>query len=272
MPKKTIQDFTVGVRHIMGLWRENKISHNVCITDLLCAREQSSLKLVEIIQGFQAQELADLIKRESDAVVRLVFSQHSRFRRHATVSAFLEQVEKSKHWGRKDRGKALLLCGESGCGKTSYGIHLIGGPGKALVVNCQGLGVNLPSITDFHKQGYEGIVWDEVSREQVLNNKKIFQSSIHPVELGQSACNQHAYTIWPYLMKNILCSNKFAIMSGQDSSLEREDEDWLQANVMQAHLPPGKCWFLRDDEHDFLFSEREAQAAAQQSLLAAGGG
>ena len=114
----------------------------------MCAREPQSLKLVEIIQGFQAQELADQIRRQSEEVVRLVFSKHSRFRRHATVAAFQEQVDKNKYWGVKDRGKGLLLCGDSGCGKTSYGIHLVGGPGKALVVNCQGLGVNLPSIAE----------------------------------------------------------------------------------------------------------------------------
>ena len=186
--------------------------------------------------------------------------------------AFLQQLDPAEHWGKKDRACSLLLAGESGCGKTSYGVALAGGPRKAMVVNCQGLGCHLPSVADYHKKGYEGIVWDEISREQVLANKKMFQASIYPMELGQSVCNQHAYTIWPYLMKNILCSNKFAIMSGQDSSLEREDEDWLQNNVMAAHLPRGKCWYLRDDEHDILFSEQEAQAAAQQSIVAAGGG
>ena len=259
------------VKFVMSLWQQGKLSHSTCITDLIACREPASLRLVELIQGYQSQELVDWINVKSREVVLEVFSRHARFRRHATVSAFLEQVDREKHWGRKDRASSLLLAGESGCGKTSYAIALAGGPLKAMVVNCQGLGVHLPSIADFHKKGFEGIVWDEISREQVLSNKKVFQASIHPVELGQSACNQHAYMIWPYLIKNILCSNKFVIESGVDGKLEPEDEDWLQHNVMQAHLPKGKMWFLKDDEHDFVLSQAEADAAAHQVLLASAG-
>ena len=147
--------------------------------------------------------------RRSQAAIEEVFSRHARFRRHAVVHAFLQQVDPAQHWGKKDRACSLLLAGESGCGKTSYGGFLAGGPRKAMVVDCQGLGCHLPSVADYHKKGYEGIVWDEISREQVLANKKVLQASIYRMELGQSACNQHAYMIWPYLMKNILCSNKF---------------------------------------------------------------
>ena len=259
------------VKFVMNLWREGKLSHSQCITDLIACREPASLKLVELIQGYQSQELADWINAKSREVVLQVFSKHARFRRHATVTAFLDQVNREKHWGKADRACCLLLAGESRCGKTSYAIALAGGPLKAMAVNCQGLGVHLPSIADFHKKGYEGIVWDEISREQVLSNKKVFQASIHPMELGQSACNQHAYMIWPYLMKNILCSNKFAIDPAADAKLEAEDADWLQHNVMQAHLPKGKMWYLKDDEHDFQLTQAEADAAASQMLLAAAG-
>ena len=256
-------------KFVMNLWRENKISHATCITDLLRAREPQSLKLVEIIQGFEAQELADNIQRQSREAVLAVFAKHARFRRHATVQAYQLQIDKSR-FGQVDRAKSLLLCGSSGTGKTSFAIGLAGGPLKALVVNCQGLGSNLPSVADYHRRGYEGVVWDEISREQVLANKKIFQCSIHACELGQSACNQHAYTIWPYLMKNILCSNKLVMDRALDPELEPEDEDWLKANVMQAHLPKGMTWYLREDEHDFLFSQTEADEAARRTLAAAG--
>ena len=259
------------VKFVMRLWQDGKLSHRACVTDLLACREPASLRLVELIQGYEAQELADLIHRQSRAVILEVFARHARFRRHATVSAFLDQVDRAKHWGKKDRASCLLLAGESGRGKTSYAIALVGGPEKAMVVNCQGLGCHLPSVAEYHKKGYEGVVWDEISREQVLANKKVFQACIYPMELGQSVCNQHAYMIWPYLMKNVLCSNKFHIDSSQDASLEPEDEDWLKHNVMQAHLPKGKMWYLREDEQDMLLSQAEADEAAHQQLLAAAG-
>ena len=74
-----------------------------------------------------------------------------------------------------------------------------------------------------------------------------------------------------YLMKNVLCSNKFHLDSSQGASLEPEDEDWLKHNVMQAHLPKGKMWYLREDEQDMLLSQAEADEAAHQQLLAAAG-
>ena len=78
------------VKFVMSLWRERKISHATCITDLLLCREPASLRLVELIQGYEAQELADSIRRRSQAAIEEVFARHARFRRHAVVHAFLQ--------------------------------------------------------------------------------------------------------------------------------------------------------------------------------------
>ena len=69
-------------------------------------REPCSLRLVAIVQGFQAKELADWIERESMKLVEQVFATHSRFRCHATVTAYLEQRSKAKHFGKKDRANS----------------------------------------------------------------------------------------------------------------------------------------------------------------------
>ena len=49
----------------MNLWREGKLSHCACVTDLFLCREPCSLRLVAIVQGFQAKELADWIERSA---------------------------------------------------------------------------------------------------------------------------------------------------------------------------------------------------------------
>ena len=93
----------MGTKFPMNLWREGKLSHCACITDLLLCRGPASLRLVEIIQGFQAKALADWIERESMQLVEQVFASHARFRRHATVTAYLEQVSEARRYGKEDR-------------------------------------------------------------------------------------------------------------------------------------------------------------------------
>ena len=90
----------------MNLWREGKLSHCACVADLFLCREPCSLRLVAIVQGFQAKELADWIEREPMKLVEQVFATHSRFRCHATVTAYLEQCSKAKHFGKKDRANS----------------------------------------------------------------------------------------------------------------------------------------------------------------------
>ena len=267
------QDLTVEPKFIIKLWRMKKISHETAIQDFLRCRAVSSLKFIQIVQGFEEKELQEWIHLESQRVIGQVFSNFSRWRRHQRVNEYLAAVDKNVHYGKKDRAPSLLLRGGTQTGKTSFAIHLCGGPMKALVVNCQGMGEHLPSVEALHRRGFYGIVWDEITREQVLSNKKIFQASVYPVTLGQSACNQHSYDVWPYLVKNILCSNKFEIDDQVDPSLSAEDANWLKGNVIEANLPAGKTWYLRDAEFDYVEAEPLALAAPTVpvvNLMAAG--
>ena len=45
----------------MQLWRNKKMTHSQCISDLVQARDPTSLKLIEIVEGFRAKELEDWI-------------------------------------------------------------------------------------------------------------------------------------------------------------------------------------------------------------------
>ena len=258
---------------MVKLWRLKKITHETAIQDLVRCRAISSLKLVDTVQQLQIKEIEESIHEESQKVIEQVFARFCRWRRHHRVNEYLAALDRTVHYARKDRAPSLLLRGGTQTGKTSFGIYLCGGPTKALVVNCQGLGSSLPSLESFHRRGYTGIVWDEITREQVLKNKKVFQASVYPVTLGQSACNQHSYVVWPYLNKNILCSNLFEIDHVHDKSLSEEDSNWLMGNVIQANLPPGKTWYLKDVEHDFIEEEPREQLPAVRfpiTLSAAG--
>jgi len=85
-----------------------------------------------------------------------------------------------------------------------------------------------------------------------LRNKMVFQAGVDPVGLGQSACNQHAYTVWLFGIPMILCSNDFQLKTRDDSPMLEVDEEYLENNIVDASLPEGVLWYVdqKDAESD----------------------
>jgi hypothetical protein len=143
----------------------------------------------------------------------------------------------------KLRFKPLLLLGESCSGKTRKGVSLFGSQGT-LTVNCQGMAPALPSIREFDRDTHMAILWDEVSEQQVLCNKLVFQSGLERCVLQQSACNGFSYSKWLFRVPMILCSNTFSFTGPPNKPLSMEDQDWLQQNIIAALLPQDVRWYL----------------------------
>ena len=98
-------------------------------------------------------------------------------------------------------------------------------------------------MRSFNKQEYSAIVFDEVTPEQVLCNRLLFQSVPWPVFLGESACDQHLYTLDVYAVPMILCSNDFKLRV--DEGVGKEDSDWLCSNIHEAAVPlPSMRWYV----------------------------
>ena len=110
------------------------------------------------------------------------------------------------------------------------------------MVNCQGLGTNLPSLRQFSREKHLCIIFDECSSQQVLANELVFQAGVDPVTLGQSACNVHAYEIWLHAVPMILCSNDFQMVSSNNEAMTQAEEDWLTTNIIDGSLPAGETW------------------------------
>ena len=92
------------------------------------------------------------------------------------------------------------------------------------------------------------IVFDEVTSQQVLANKMVFQAGVDPLTLSQSPCNQHAYQVWLYKVPMILCSNFFQKESMNGSPMSDEDVDYLKKNIIDASLPEGELWYYKNDD------------------------
>ena len=117
------------------------------------------------------------------------------------------------------------------------------GTKSTLIVQCQGLIDDLPSLRQLDRAQHTCVVFDEASPSQVLSNKAFFQAGRSPVELSQSKCGGFRYRVWPYQLALVCCSNKFP-MTIREGLQSPEDEDWLRANCIVLSFFNGQTCFV----------------------------
>ena len=174
--------------------------------------------------------------------VNALLARHLRpFIKHPMVEQWKQQYDPSRY-GEDRRFQTLLLRGASRKGKTCFAESLFGEK-NSIIVQCQGLGTNLPSLRHFDRTVHRCIIFDEVSHEQILNNKALFQAGKNVLDLAQSNCGGFHYSIWPYQIAMVCCSNKFATTLHEGLS-DVEAEDWLQQNLCIVGLEKNQSWFV----------------------------
>ena len=133
----------------------------------------------------------------------------------------------SNRYGKTTRFPFLVLNGESRMGKTRYAVNLFG-ESKTLVVPCQG--APNPDLRSFNRAEHKAIVLDEADHALVFRNKALFQAGIDQVSLGQSTCNNHAYSIWLYAVPLIVSTNDWML------GAEDHERDWLSKNSVLLNV------------------------------------
>ena len=229
----------------MQQWQAGKLSSEQAIRDLVRSRWPRAVACIGIVESLRDKETDMQQAQAVHALMERLEQMLGSFRTHPVVDQFLQEHRKQQmlpHF----RSASLLLRGQSQAGKTRMASSLFGFA-RTLSVNCQGLGTALPSLRAYNPELYDAIAFDEISEQQVLQNKLVFQCGPVPVELSQSVCNQHMYKRWFYNCAMILCSNTFR-MSKEDGLEDPADIDWLQANVLDARLQPGQKWYLTSCE------------------------
>jgi hypothetical protein len=237
------QDFVVPSAAILRVWRREKISHDVCIQDMIESRDMSAVRHVEFVEWHRRssndRRLADLERAVQADIERGLMP----FRVIPAVSAWVAGFSDE---GVRLRYSSLCLVGPSRAGKTNFGMSLFS-RSRTLVVNCQGLRPHLPCVREFNRQQFSAILWDEIDPVQVLSNKVVFQSGPMRVAFQQSACNAFAYSQWLWGVPHIFCTNAFPMESGarlsDGSLLSEEGADWLQQNVVVVRIPDGETWY-----------------------------
>jgi len=237
------QDFEVPLTRIHSAWQRGKMSTMHAKAEILRSKGIGAEKMLKVIEFHEKAGRELEAKRISNYVRSKLKSKEKQFRGNSTVDKWRAQYL-NVYTDPDYRYYCLLLRGESRAGKTAYGQSLFGWQ-STLVVNCQGCSPDLPSIEAFDNQVHSAIVWDEIDERQVLSNKKVFQAPPEPVTLGQSKCNQFAYSKLLHGVAMILCSNTFDYPRGDstNSKLDAMDRNWITSNIYEVQLPEGEVWY-----------------------------
>ena len=228
----------------MDQWRRRKVSTAQTLEDLTRCRCGRAAADIQLIENLAEREREAAQREKVYAVLQNLQNCLGSFRSLPAVDSWLAERARQAttvHF----RSTSLLLRGKSRSGKSQKALSFYGYQ-RTLLVNCQGLGTALPSLRPYDPDRHDAIVFDEISEEQVLANKLVFQCGPWPVSLSQSVCNQHAYERWFYGCAMVLCSNNFRMTVAE--GLDEEEEDWLCANIVDACLPAGEVWYVRTDK------------------------
>ena len=237
------QDFEVPLTRIHSSWQRGKMSTENAKAEILRSRAVGSEKMLRVIEFHEKASKDAETKNMSNHVLAKLKCKQKRFRQDRTVDEWARQFV-NVYTNPLHRYNSLLLRGESRAGKTAFAVSLFGFE-RTLVVNCQGCSPDLPSIEAFDQSRHVAIVWDEIDEQQVLHNKQVFQAPAHVVTLGQSKCNQFAYSKLLHGVAMVLCSNTFAYPRApcNTTKLTPMDENWITSNIYEVQLPPGEVWY-----------------------------
>ena len=128
----------------------------------------------------------------------------------------------------------LVLAGPSRMGKTAFARSLAAEGMHTLEVNCAS-GAE-PDMRAYRLATHDCVLFDEVHGSQVLAQKKLFQCSFIPVELGCSATNCHSYKVFVHRKKFVLCTNNWSV---DLAHMLHAEVEWLLVNsfVLEVTSP-----------------------------------
>jgi len=225
------------------MWRTRKMTTWDAMNDLLHCRDPRAENAIKTLESLARREAEWDERIEQACVCRRLCLLQQPFRTHPAVEKWMEQYAPSS-LSVSSRFRCLLLLGASMQGKTSYAMSLFGAE-NTLKVSCSACPAGvMPSLRDFDRARHQAIVFDELQVDQVLSNRELFQAGCHRITLAQSACGQHAYSLWLHGVRLIGCTNSFTLP--EETPTYEADQEWLSKNIIIVQLPDGETWFRQE--------------------------
>jgi hypothetical protein len=221
------RDWSVRGQWVMALWRQRKLSHADARRELVACRDRAHVHLHEV----------DRLEREEHALRSQAASAAAQSQ--AALRPFKPANDQELVWLAQYAAQApgapplrrcrlLIYDGPTRTGKTERACSWFGVE-RTLVLNCQG--VTSPCLHAWLSGRYRAIVYDEADWRLVWGNRQLMQAGVHPVLLGQSTCNEHAYSVFVHQVPMVVTSNAF--WAGCPEGPER---DWITANAIYCRV------------------------------------
>jgi len=229
---------TVGLKAewVTAYWSQKKMSHPAAIREYIHVRRDAKRHIQNVldVRAFSRQQ--DLARRAAVIRQRLAASKAPRRQLPQVEEEFLPQfADESLH-----RRKFLVLDGGSGFGRTEFARSLARSSESFIELTCSN--TEHVDLRAFSPDAHDVIIWDECPPSLVLKFKKLFQGQAAEVMLGQTNTSQHAYSVFVYNVKMVVCSNLWQL---QLRLLPREDAEWLEKNSIYVHVT-APLWRLHD--------------------------
>jgi len=212
---------------VTAYWSTKKMSDEAAIREYLHVRRdvKRHIQNVQDVAAFTRHQ--DSLRRATAVKARLAQAKAPRVSLREVDDFFLPQFQdETLH-----RRKFLVLDGGSGFGKTEFARSLARSPLSYIELNCAH--TEWVDLRAFSPDDHDLILWDECPAKLVLQNKKLFQGQASEVMLGQTNTSQHAYTVFVWNVKMVVCTNLWQL---QLRTLSREDADWLEQNSIYVHV------------------------------------
>ena len=218
----------VDQAYVFGLWKRYKMEDDVAQQEIIRARGRGAKGYLQEIDFNRRWRQAQLEKAE-----RLLVEWSLPLKPSKCFKVVLDWMKLFiDEYGRATRFPFLVLNGDSRLGKTRYAAQLWG-KAHTLILSCQG--VLKPNLKDFSR-AIRCIVYDEASHDMVVANKQVFQAGLDEVMLGQSACNEHAYSAWLYAVPMVVSTNNWLLGATE------EEVSWLQKNSIVVDVTEPMWW------------------------------
>ena len=221
------RDYQVRSIYVVQLWRNRKLAHEDAISEIWHTRDAAHKWVAEIERVARHEHDEDLQKAARQCPSHQILRP---FRPPTEEEiAWLEQFSTLGQPKASPllRFRPLIYDGPSRTGKSEKAIAWF--PEKSLVLNCQN--VATPNLKDWLSGQYRALVCEECTWELMWNNRMLFQSGPRPVCIGQSACNEHAYSVCLWQTPIVLTSNAFWAGCGDESA-----RDWITKNAFYVKV------------------------------------
>ena len=118
------------------------------------------------LEIYSREQKQMLLQKKKDMIQDILSGSRKAFRELPEKTAFMKQFESIR-----SRYKFLVLCGNSGTGKTWFCKYITGNPDECLEVNCANCPE--PDLRAFDPFVHKAVLFDEASPSMVLAQKKV---------------------------------------------------------------------------------------------------